>query len=174
MADDKRFNLVVFGATGFTGQYVAEEVARIAGEENITWAVAGRNEKKLKVILQNVEKNTGIKSLTIACTLNFLYSWFLKGISVDNVGIVIANVDDQDSLNEMAKVSGVVLNCVGPYRFYGEAVVKACVENGASHVDISGEPQVNCHFIIQHYLHKTMDSSFNFCTLKHSREILRT
>jgi len=121
MADNKRFNLVVFGATGFTGQYVAEEVARIAGEENITWAVAGRNEKKLKVILQNVEKNTGI--------------------SVDNVGIVIANVDDQDSLNEMAKVSGVVLNCVGPYRFYGEAVVKACVENGASHVDISGEPQ---------------------------------
>lgn len=41
----------------------------------------------------------------------------------------------------MASKGRVVLNCVGPYRFYGEAVVKACVENGASHVDISGEPQ---------------------------------
>ena len=59
---------------------------------------------------------------------------------------MIADVEDQYSLNEMAKVSRVVLNCVGPYRFFGEAVVKACVENGASHVDISGEPQVHCSF----------------------------
>jgi len=118
---DRKYELVIFGATGFTGQFVAEEVARIAEEENVTWAVAGRNERKLKAILENVEKNTGK--------------------SVQNVGIVIADVEDQFSLNEMAKVSRVVLNCVGPYRFFGEAVVKACVENGASHVDISGEPQ---------------------------------
>jgi len=57
--DSRKFDLVVFGATGFTGQYVAEEVARIAEEENVTWAVAGRNENKLKVILENVEKSTG-------------------------------------------------------------------------------------------------------------------
>jgi len=119
--DSRKFDLVVFGATGFTGQYVAEEVARIAEEENVTWAVAGRNENKLKVILENVEKSTGK--------------------SIQDVGIIIANVEDLESLNAMAKVSRVVLNCVGPYRFYGEAVVKACVENGANHVDISGEPQ---------------------------------
>lgn len=59
--DSRKFDLVVFGATGFTGQYVAEEVARIAEEENVTWAVAGRNENKLKVILENVEKSTGRK-----------------------------------------------------------------------------------------------------------------
>jgi len=118
---ENRYDLVIFGATGFTGQYVAEEVARIVEDEKITWAVAGRNLNKLKVILENVEKHTGK--------------------SVENVGIIKADIEDPSSLDEMAKMSRVVLNCVGPYRFFGEAVVKACVENGASHVDISGEPQ---------------------------------
>ena len=56
---ENRYDLVIFGATGFTGQYVAEEVARIVEDEKITWAVAGRNLNKLKVILENVEKHTG-------------------------------------------------------------------------------------------------------------------
>lgn len=54
----REFDLIVFGATGFTGQYVAEEVAQIAEEEKITWAVAGRNVNKLKAILENVHKTT--------------------------------------------------------------------------------------------------------------------
>lgn len=54
------YSLVIFGATGFTGQYVVEEVARIAEEEKITWAIAGRNAEKLTTLLQNVEKTTGI------------------------------------------------------------------------------------------------------------------
>ncbi|CAG2235608.1 Saccharopine dehydrogenase-like oxidoreductase [Mytilus edulis] len=41
----------------------------------------------------------------------------------------------------MTKQAKIVLNCVGPYRFHGERVVKACIEGGASHLDISGEPQ---------------------------------
>lgn len=55
----RKFDMIVFGATGFTGQYVAEEVARIAEEEKVSWAVAGRNVEKLKKILENVEKATG-------------------------------------------------------------------------------------------------------------------
>lgn len=60
MAIIREYDLIVFGATGFTGQYVAEEVARIADEAQITWAVAGRNEKKLKAVLASVEKATGM------------------------------------------------------------------------------------------------------------------
>lgn len=56
--------------------------------------------------------------------------------------MIIADVNDEKSLNEMAARAKVVVNCVGPYRFYGEPVVKACVNNGAHHVDVSGEPQV--------------------------------
>ncbi|KAI9565552.1 hypothetical protein GHT06_009344 [Daphnia sinensis] len=115
------YSLVIFGATGFTGQYVVEEVARIAEEENITWAIAGRNVEKLSTLLQNVEKTTGN--------------------SFKDVGIIKADVGDSNSLCEMAMKGKIVLNCVGPYRFYGEAVVKACVEHATSYVDISGEPQ---------------------------------
>lgn len=60
MSSTREYDLVVFGATGFTGQYVAEEVARIAETENVTWAVAGRSVDKMKTILENVEKATGI------------------------------------------------------------------------------------------------------------------
>lgn len=121
MSVTREYDLIIFGATGFTGQYVVEEVARIAEEENITWAVAGRNIEKIKVGLENVEKQTG-KSLK-------------------DVGVIKADVGDLNSLNEMAKKGRIVLNCVGPYRFHGEAVVNACVKNGTNHLDISGEPQ---------------------------------
>jgi len=56
----RHYDLIIFGATGFTGQYVAEEVSRIAGDEHISWAVAGRNVDKMKTILENVEKATGV------------------------------------------------------------------------------------------------------------------
>ena len=52
----REYDLIIFGATGFTGQYVVEEVARVADEEKITWAVAGRHVEKLKIILEKAEK----------------------------------------------------------------------------------------------------------------------
>uniref|UniRef100_A0ABK0LMG5 Saccharopine dehydrogenase-like oxidoreductase n=1 Tax=Rattus norvegicus TaxID=10116 RepID=A0ABK0LMG5_RAT len=57
------------------------------------------------------------------------------------VGIIICDISNPASLDEMAKKATLVLNCVGPYRFYGEPVVKACIENGTSCIDICGEPQ---------------------------------
>ena len=66
-------------------------------------------------------------------------------IIVDNVSspvpLIVCDSSDSSSLLQMAQKARVVLNCVGPYRFYGEAVVEACVEAGAHHLDISGEPQ---------------------------------
>lgn len=56
---NKSYDLIVFGATGFTGKYVAEEVARIACKENVSWAISGRNADKMNTILQNLEKSTG-------------------------------------------------------------------------------------------------------------------
>ena len=54
---------------------------------------------------------------------------------------MICDIDDPDSIQMMADSAKVVLNCVGPYRFLGERVVKACVRGRASHIDISGEEQ---------------------------------
>ncbi|XP_056621010.1 saccharopine dehydrogenase-like oxidoreductase isoform X2 [Triplophysa dalaica] len=58
-----------------------------------------------------------------------------------SVEVIVADVAEPESLAIMCKQGVIVLNCVGPYRFYGEPVVKACLENGAHCIDICGEPQ---------------------------------
>ncbi|KAB1258821.1 Saccharopine dehydrogenase-like oxidoreductase [Camelus dromedarius] len=128
MATQQRpFHLVVFGASGFTGQFVTEEVAReqVSPERNshLPWAVAGRSREKLQRVLERAAMKLGRPTLS------------------SEVGIIICDITNPASLDEMAKQATVVLSCVGPYRFYGEPVVKACVENGTSCIDICGEPQ---------------------------------
>ncbi|XP_051849403.1 saccharopine dehydrogenase-like oxidoreductase [Antechinus flavipes] len=129
MATEKRpYHFVVFGASGFTGQFVVQEVARqqmnpeLRGSA-LPWAVAGRSREKLRQVLEEAAEKLERPTLP------------------DEVGIIICDIINPASLDEMAKQASVVLNCVGPYRFYGEPVVKACIENGASCIDISGEPQ---------------------------------
>jgi short subunit dehydrogenase-like uncharacterized protein len=59
------------------------------------------------------------------------------------IRVIVADVEDESSLREMATQARIVVNCVGPYRFYGETVVRACIASGAHHLDVSGEPQVS-------------------------------
>jgi short subunit dehydrogenase-like uncharacterized protein len=63
------------------------------------------------------------------------------GEDVKSVEKIVADTADPESLKKMASQCKVVLNCVGPYRFFGEQVVEACVDQGTHHVDVSGEPQ---------------------------------
>jgi short subunit dehydrogenase-like uncharacterized protein len=119
--DDRPYDLVVFGASGFTGKFVAERVARRSRQGSLSWAVGGRNPAKLQKVLEDVSSNTGV--------------------SPSEVGIIKADVNDDSSIRQMCRSSKVLLNCVGPYRFYGEPVVKACVEEKCDYVDICGEPQ---------------------------------
>lgn len=125
-SSNRPYHLVIFGASGFTGQFVAEEVARTASEGpngSLKWAVAGRSRQKLEKVL---EQAAGVLD---------------KPELRSEVDIIVADVGEPDSLAAMCKQAVIVLNCVGPYRFYGEPVVKACVENGAHHIDVCGEPQ---------------------------------
>uniref|UniRef100_A0A8B9UV27 Saccharopine dehydrogenase-like oxidoreductase n=1 Tax=Anas zonorhyncha TaxID=75864 RepID=A0A8B9UV27_9AVES len=125
--EQRPYELVVFGASGFTGQFVVEEVARAASSGELRgalrWAVAGRSRTKLQEVLEQAAERLG------------------KAALGPEVGVLLCDVGDPGSLAAMARQTRLVLNCVGPYRFFGEPVVKACVENGASCIDISGEPQ---------------------------------
>lgn len=120
-----RIDLVVFGASGFTGKYTVKHLNKISKEKssNFTWGVAGRNKEKILKALAEVLGN--------------------EDAEISKIPIIIADLGDVNSLNEMAKQAKVILNCCGPYRFYGEPVIKACVENKTHHVDVSGEPQVS-------------------------------
>uniref|UniRef100_A0A1B6C8Z6 Saccharopine dehydrogenase NADP binding domain-containing protein n=2 Tax=Clastoptera arizonana TaxID=38151 RepID=A0A1B6C8Z6_9HEMI len=117
-----KLDFIIFGATGFTGQFVVlKMLERAKNEENLTWGVAGRSDVKLKELLKSISDETG-KDIT-------------------KTPVIIADINNEASLTEMASKAKIVLNCCGPYRFYGEPVIKACIENGTHHLDISGEPQ---------------------------------
>ena len=60
---------------------------------------------------------------------------------IENVPIIVADLKDEESLKKMTEQAKVLVNCCGPYRFYGEPVVKACIATRTHQVDVSGEPQ---------------------------------
>ncbi|CAG8666090.1 3570_t:CDS:2, partial [Acaulospora morrowiae] len=118
----KDLDIAVFGATGFTGKFVVERICRISNElPGLEWAISGRSESKLQEIFNIV---------TLSGDNN-----------VPRPEVIIADVHKPDTLQALARRAKVIINCVGPFRFYGEAVVKACIENDANYVDVSGETE---------------------------------
>lgn len=73
-----------------------------------------------------------------AARLNDVNASLPKGKKFETI---IADVQDENSLAQMCSSTRIVLNCVGPYRFFGEPVVRACVAGGCHYVDITGEPE---------------------------------
>ncbi|KAI8851739.1 CG2604-like protein [Chytridium lagenaria] len=121
MADMKEYDILVYGATGFTGKRVAKEITRVQPKLNrpFRWAVAGRDREKLKEMVE----------------------WLNVPSSISAPAILIADVSEPEKLKKVISMCRVVVNCVGPFRFYGMPVVRACVEGNAEYVDITGEPE---------------------------------
>jgi len=111
---DREFDVIVFGATGFTGRLVAEYLQSQYGR-SVRWAMAGRSADKLAAVRDEM------------------------GIDKDVV-LITADSSDTNSLNTLAARTKVVLTTVGPYQLYGEPLVQACVANGTDYVDLCGEP----------------------------------
>lgn len=120
MSQERKYDLVVYGATGFTGGLTAEYLARATAMAPFRWAVAGRNAEKL------TEKANQLAGLSA------------EGYAPD---AIVASADNPASLRKMAESTRVVVTTVGPYARYGEPLVAACVEAGTDHLDITGEPE---------------------------------
>jgi short subunit dehydrogenase-like uncharacterized protein len=116
----RKFDLVLFGATGFTGKLTAEYLARARTVRPLRWALAGRNREKLEAVRREIS--------TLAP----------GGAQVE---IVIADSNDDNALAALAASTRVVATTVGPYIRHGEPLVRACVEQGADYVDLTGEPE---------------------------------
>ena len=65
---------------------------------------------------------------------------------MSSIEVIKADFDNDESIKKMCDRAKLVINCVGPYRFFGEKIVKQCVSSGTHHVDVSGEPEVNNYF----------------------------
>src|SRR5688572_29015190 len=113
---DRTYEVIVYGATGFTGKLVAEHLLAKYGVGGETkWAIAGRSRAKLEAVRKEID-------------------------APDSLPLVIADASDAASLAAMAKAAKVVITTVGPYQLYGEPLVAACCEAGADYVDLCGEP----------------------------------
>ena len=112
----QEFDVVVYGATGFTGKLVCEHLMRVYGAEGaLRWAMAGRDEEKLKTVRNDI------------------------GASY-KLPIIIAGSTDSNALDAMAHRARVVITTVGPYQRYGEGLLAACAKAGTDYVDLCGEP----------------------------------
>jgi len=123
---NKEFDIIVWGASGFTGKLVAEYLFKKYGQANkVKWAIAGRNQSKLEKIRAEVAD--------------------------DSIPIIIADSHDQKSLKEMVQQTKVICTTVGPYAKYGSELVAACVTHKTDYCDLTGEVQWMRKMIDQHH-----------------------
>src|SRR5262245_9703910 len=113
MAQDKEFDIVVYGATGFVGRLTAAYLAKAGGAARI--ALAGRSTEKVRAVRDSL------------------------GESARNWPIIEADAGSTESLVGMARRTCVVITTVGPYTRYGLPLVAACVEAGTDYADLTGE-----------------------------------
>ena len=113
---DREFDLIVFGATGFTGRLVAEYLHHTYGDAgDLRWAMAGRSAAKLA----EVRDALGIDAA---------------------LPLLVADAADGDALTALVRRAKVVLTTVGPYQRFGEPLIRACAAAGTDYVDLCGEP----------------------------------
>ncbi len=110
----KEFDILIFGATGFTGRLVTRYMQEQYGASNVRWAIAGRNESKLNAL--KTELSLG-----------------------DDISCLIADSSDPEALRKAISKARVVLTTVGPYARYGSEVVAACAALGVHYCDLTGE-----------------------------------
>ena len=113
---DKSFDVVIYGATGFTGKLVVEYMQEKYGnDEDVSWAIAGRSKEKLIAVSEDLKVGS-------------------------NVPHLLVDSNDTDSIVSMVQQAKCVLTTVGPYQLYGANILQQCVIHGVDYVDLCGEP----------------------------------
>ena len=107
---DREYDIIVWGATGFTGRLVVDYMAEQQANSNLKWAVGGRNPQKLQQMLAGRD-----------------------------IATVTADSWDEASIEALARKTRVILTTVGPYARYGSSLVAACAKHGTDYCDLTGE-----------------------------------
>jgi short subunit dehydrogenase-like uncharacterized protein len=126
--EHRKFDIIVQGATGFTGALVAAYLLKQYGTDgSLRWALAGRSETKLRQVRDDL------------------------GAGADKLELIVADSFDKAALSELAAQTRVVLTTVGPYALFGSDLVEACVNAGTHYCDLAGEVQWIRKMIDQHH-----------------------
>jgi len=136
--ESRRFDIVVWGATGFTGKLVAEYLAQRDQQRSpdapaapLTWALAGRSREKLEAVRASLA---------------------LEFPRVKDLPLLLGDGTDRASLDPIARDARVIITTVGPYALHGRTLVAACVDAGTDYVDLAGETPFIRDMIDQHHL----------------------
>ncbi|MEO0436228.1 MAG: saccharopine dehydrogenase NADP-binding domain-containing protein [Pseudomonadota bacterium] len=125
----REFDLILYGATGFTGRLVARHLyARYGSDGDLRWALAGRNTDKLEELRKELQGRSRKTKLSL----------------------ITADSSDSDAVYEMTARSKVVCSTVGPYARYGSLLVEACSRQGTDYCDLTGEVQWIARMIDRH------------------------
>jgi short subunit dehydrogenase-like uncharacterized protein len=127
---ERELDIVVYGATGYTGHLVAEHFVREYGDKPDApkWAMAGRSRDKLAEVRDAIHAPA-------------------------DTPLIVANADDPGTLDAMCHRTRVVLTTVGPYQLYGSGLVAACARSGTDYADLCGEPAWMREMIDAHHEH---------------------
>ncbi|MFJ8045749.1 saccharopine dehydrogenase family protein [Kitasatospora sp. NPDC096147] len=129
MVEPRPYDLVLFGATGFTGGLTAEYLAA-AAPEGCRWALAGRDRGRLEAVRER------LAAIDPRCA---------------QLPLVVADASDREGLRRVAASARVVISTVGPYLQHGEPLVAACAESGTDYVDLTGEPEFVDRMYLRHH-----------------------
>tara|TARA_A100001015_G_C15044806_1_gene742759 strand:- start:7214 stop:8338 length:1125 start_codon:yes stop_codon:yes gene_type:complete len=109
---DKKYDIVVHGASGFTGKLICEYLYINNDKENIKWCISGRNEDKLSTIAKKY-----------------------------NIDYLVADAYDKQKLDFITNQAKLIISVVGPYSIYGKDLVQSCIDNSCHYLDLTGEPE---------------------------------
>ena len=113
----REFDIIVYGATGFTGALVCEYLSK---KEGLALGLGGRNKEKLEELRARLLKDEQSKK-------------------ANKIEVILGSTDDFESLKAMTKKTTVLCNCVGPYLANGFNIIEACLSEGAHYTDLCGE-----------------------------------
>lgn len=114
---EKKFDLILFGATSFVGQIMTEYLSdQYQNDKSLKWAIAGRSSAKLNELRRKLDLPLSVEQF-------------------------ITNANDENSLKILCDKTDVIVSTVGPYALYGEPLLKVCAETGTHYCDLTGEAQ---------------------------------
>lgn len=120
--ESREFDVVLQGATGFTGRLVAEHFLRVYGASgDLRWALSGRDAAKLERVRDEVGRETGVDASSLE--------------------LIVGDGSDDAAMNALAERTRVVCTTVGPYAKYGSPLAAACAAAGTDYCDLAGEVQ---------------------------------
>lgn len=123
----KKFHIIVFGATSFVGQILCQYLFKRHGAGGeLNWALAGRSQPKLQQIRAQL------------------------GQGAESLPLLVADAADESALRDLCAQTSVVISTVGPYALYGSPLVKVCAETGTDYCDLTGEVQWMARMIAAH------------------------